>query len=63
MVKQQKQLKVTLVRSPCGRLPNHRACVKGLGLRKINHTVTLTDNPCIRGLINKIIYLLQVEEF
>lgn len=62
MSNEKKQLKVKLVRSTCGRLPNHRACVLGLGLRKLNQTVILKDDPCIRGLINKVAYLLHVEE-
>ena len=57
-----KQVKVTLVRSTIETLPNHKACVKGLGLRRINHTVTLKDTPEVRGMINKVQYLLSVEE-
>ncbi len=58
----EKTIKVTLVKSKFGRLPKHRACVKGLGLKRLRHTVMLEDNPCIRGMINKISYLLKVEE-
>ena len=57
-----KQLKVTLVKSASGRLKTHRACVKGLGLRRIRHTVIVNDDPCIRGMINKVSYLLKTEE-
>lgn len=57
-----KKLRVTLVRSKFHRLANHRACVVGLGLRKMNHTVEVIDTPENRGMINKISYLLQVEE-
>ena len=57
-----KTLKVTLVKSKFGRLPRHRACVAGLGLRRMNHTVTVIDTPENRGMINKISYLLKVEE-
>jgi len=57
-----KQLKVTLIRSRYGRLKNHMACVQGLGLRKINQSVTLEDTPSVRGMINQISYLLKVEE-
>lgn len=57
-----KTLKVTLVRSRFGRLPTHRACLAGLGLRRMHHSVELQDNPCIRGMINKISYMLRVEE-
>ena len=57
-----KKLKVTLVRSTNAALPKHKACVKGLGLRRMHHTVVLPDNACIRGMVNKINYLLSVEE-
>lgn len=57
-----KQLKVTLVRSKFGRKAGHAECVKGLGLRRPNHSVTLDDTPSIRGMINKVSYLLKVEE-
>ncbi len=57
-----KQLKVTLVKSRFGRLPKHRACVRGLGLRRMNHSVTVLDTPENRGMINKVSYLLKVEE-
>ena len=57
-----KQLKVTLVRSPFGRLRNHRDCVRGLGLRRLHHTVSVQDTPQVRGLIEKVSYLLRVEE-
>ena len=55
-------IKVTQTKSSIGRLPKHRACLKGLGLRKINHTVELEDRPCIRGMINKVFYMVKVEE-
>ncbi len=57
-----KTLKVTLVKSKFGRLPRHRACVIGLGLRRIRQSVTVIDTPENRGMINKISYLLKVEE-
>lgn len=57
-----KELKVTLVKSRFGRLRNHRACVAGLGLRKIRQTVTVPDTPENRGMIDKVSYLLSVEE-
>jgi large subunit ribosomal protein L30 len=57
-----KQLKVTLQKSRYGRLESHRACLTGLGLRKIRHSVTVADTPEIRGMINKISYLVSVEE-
>ncbi len=56
------QLKVTLVKSRFGRLPKHRATVAGLGLKRINQTVVLQDTPEIRGMINKVRYLVRVEE-
>lgn len=58
----QKQIKVKLVRSTIGIHPKHKACVKTLGLRRINHAVAVIDTPCIRGVIKKINYLLLVEE-
>ena len=57
-----KELKVTLLKSKHGRLPKHKACVAGLGLRKIRHTVTVLDTPENRGMINRISYLVSVEE-
>ena len=57
-----KELKVTLVKSKHGRLKNHKACVTGLGLRKMHQTVTVSDTPENRGMINRISYLLSVEE-
>ena len=57
-----KQLKVTLVKSKNGRLKSHKACVAGLGLRKMHQTVTVIDTPETRGMINKVSYLLKVEE-
>ena len=57
-----KELKVTLVKSKFGRLKCHKACVAGLGLRKMHQTVTVQDTPEIRGMINRVSYLLSVEE-
>ncbi len=57
-----KELKVTLVKSRFGRLKSHKACVAGLGLRKIRQTVTVLDTPENRGMINKVSYLVAVEE-
>lgn len=62
MSSKQGQLKVTLVRSKFGRHVKHRQCVAGLGLRRIGHAVTVADTPENRGMINKIDYLLKVEE-
>ena len=57
-----KQVKLTLVRSVAGRLENHQACVRGLGLRRMHHSVVVADTPENRGMINKVSYLLRVEE-
>jgi large subunit ribosomal protein L30 len=57
-----KELKVTLVRSKHGRLKSHKACVTGLGLRKMHQTVTVVDTPENRGMINRISYMIAVEE-
>jgi len=54
-------IKVTLVRSVTGRLKSHKACVAGLGLRRIRHTVEVEDTPSVRGMINKVNYLVRVE--
>ena len=59
---QHKQLKVTLVRSMNGRLRNHQACVRGLGLRRMHHSVIVEDTSSNRGMIDKVSYLLKVEE-
>lgn len=55
-------IKVTQIRSVHGRLKNHKACIAGLGLRRIGHTVEVEDTPSTRGMINKVNYLLRVEE-
>ena len=55
-------IKVTQVKSTHGRLKNHQACVKGLGLRRIGHTVEVEDTPSVRGMINKVNYLVRVED-
>ena len=56
-----KTLKVTLVRSPIGTKLEHRASVRGLGLRKIRQTVELPDTPSVRGMINAVSYLVKCE--
>ncbi len=56
-----KTVKVTQIKSSIGRLPTHKATLKGLGLRRINHTVELEDTPSVRGMINKVIYMIKVE--
>jgi large subunit ribosomal protein L30 len=57
-----KRISVTLVRSKHGRLASHKACVAGLGLRRMHQTVQVIDTPENRGMINKVQYLLNVEE-
>ena len=54
-------IKVTQIRSTAGRLKNHQACIRGLGLRRIGHTVEVQDTPSVRGMINKVNYLVKVE--
>ena len=56
----QKHISVTQIKSVIGRLEAHRACVRGLGLKRLNHTVTVIDTPSNRGMINKVSYLLRV---
>ena len=56
-----KNLKVTLVKSAIGCKASHRATVRGLGLKRINHTVELQDTPAVRGMINKVFYLVKCE--
>ena len=56
------KLHVTLTRSFHGRLASHKACAKGLGLRRLNHTVEVADTPAVRGMINKIAYMVSVKE-
>ena len=57
-----KMIKVKLVRSVNGRLPSHKACVSGLGLRRMHQTVEVEDTPCTRGMINKVYYMVKVVE-
>ncbi|MCW8848129.1 MAG: 50S ribosomal protein L30 [Sedimenticola sp.] len=59
---EKKMMKVTLLRSTSGRLASHKACVRGLGLRRIRHSVLVEDTPATRGMVNKVNYLVQVEE-
>jgi large subunit ribosomal protein L30 len=56
------KLNVTMTKSKYGRLPRHQACLKGLGLRKINQTVEVLNTAENRGMINKVSYMLKVEE-
>ncbi|WP_018228094.1 50S ribosomal protein L30 [Methyloversatilis universalis] len=57
----EKTLKVTLVKSLIGRKQDHRATVRGLGLRRLHHSVVLEDTPAVRGMVTKVSYLLKVE--
>jgi large subunit ribosomal protein L30 len=59
---QVKNVKVTLVKSPFGQLARHRATVRGLGLRRMNQTVTVPDTKEIRGMLNASRHMLRVEE-
>ena len=54
-------VKVTLVRSPIGTLPKHKLCLQGLGLRRMHQSVEVEDTPAVRGMINKVNYMLVVE--
>jgi large subunit ribosomal protein L30 len=54
-------IKVTQTRSSIGRLPKHKATLVGLGLRKIGHTVELEDTPSVRGMVNRVYYMVKVE--
>lgn len=57
----EKTIKVTLVKSVIGTKQDHRATVRGLGLRRINHTTELQDTPAVRGMIKKVAYLVKCE--
>ena len=57
-----KQIKVTLLKSRYGVKPKHCECVRGLGLKRIRHSVILEDTPSVRGMANKINYMVRVEE-
>ena len=58
---EQKTIRVTLVKSLIGTIDTHKACARGLGLRRLQHTVNVLDTTENRGMINKISYLLDVE--
>jgi large subunit ribosomal protein L30 len=61
MIMSGKTIRVTLVKSPAKRLKRHQACVAGLGLRRIGHSVEVEDTPAVRGMINRINYMVRVE--
>jgi large subunit ribosomal protein L30 len=56
-----KTIKVTQIKSSLGRLKNHQACVRGLGLRRIGHTVVVEDTASTRGMIGQVSYMIKVE--
>jgi large subunit ribosomal protein L30 len=57
-----KMMKVKLVRSTAHRVPNHKACVRGLGLRRMHQVVEVEDTPSTRGMVNKVSYMVLVVE-
>jgi large subunit ribosomal protein L30 len=57
-----KKIKVTLFKSPIGTGQRHQACVRGLGLRRMHHTVEVLDTPENRGMINKVAYMVKCED-
>ena len=59
---EKKTIKVTQTKSTIGRKPDHIATMRGLGPRRIRHTVELEDTPSVRGMINKVSYMVKVEE-
>ncbi|MAJ81178.1 MAG: 50S ribosomal protein L30 [Porticoccaceae bacterium] len=61
-MKTEKRLKITQVKSSIGRLKNHKACLTGVGLRRVGHSIELQDTPSARGMLNKIRYLINIEE-
>tara|TARA_A100001015_G_scaffold259846_1_gene304095 strand:+ start:4475 stop:4675 length:201 start_codon:yes stop_codon:yes gene_type:complete len=62
IMKTEKRLKITQVKSSIGRLKNHKACLTGVGLRRVGHSIELQDTPSARGMLNKIRYLIDIEE-
>lgn len=59
---QAKRIKVTQFKSTFGHLEKHKASVRGLGLRRIGHTVEVEDTPSVRGMVNKVNFLVRIEE-
>ena len=57
-----KKIKVTLVKSPIGAIPKHRATIKALGLKKLGSTNELPDNDAVRGMVRHVCHLVKVEE-
>jgi len=62
MAKADKKLRLTLVKSLIGRLQKHKDCVKGLGIRRINHSVVIDATPSNMGMVHKVSYMLKIEE-
>ncbi len=58
----EKTIKVTMTKSKIGRLKTHQACLRGLGLRKISQIVEVEDTPSTRGMLNKVSYMVNVED-
>jgi large subunit ribosomal protein L30 len=56
------KLKIRLIKSGYGRIPKHRKTLTALGLTKMGREVIMPDNPCLRGMIDKVAYLVKVEE-
>ncbi len=56
-----KKIKVRLLKSIAGCKQSHRDTVRGLGLKRINHVVELADTPAVRGMINKVSYLVRID--
>ncbi|CAD83724.1 50S ribosomal subunit protein L30 [Candidatus Blochmanniella floridana] len=54
-------LKITQIRSSIGCIPKHKATLRGLGLRRIGNTVSKIDTPSVRGMINLVLYMIQVK--
>jgi len=57
-----KKIRVSQTKSSNGRLQSHKDTLRGLGLRRIRHSVELNDTPEIRGMINKVAYMVKVED-
>ena len=55
-------LKITLVKSPIGRLKRHKACLVGLGLRRIGQSIEVEDSPSVNGMIKKVSYMVKIED-
>jgi len=57
-----KTITIKLVKSGIGRMKRHKLCIKGLGFKKLNQTVTVVDTPSNRGLVNKISDMIEIQE-